>query len=520
MRVYLVNPSHLSFGTAVITPRWLFVLAAATPETYGTPVIVDETLEQFDTTVVKPGDVVGIGIHTANALRGYDIGKKARAAGAWVVYGGIHSTLFPDEVREHGQAHAVVSGDGDRVFAKVLADCAVGAPQPRYDGGRLDGESFSPARWDLLPADRYMWASVQTVRGCPKHCSFCSVWRTDGQTPRQRNVAAVVREVVELRRKGFRFVLLADDNFYPVTVEDLAMADRREDKRRYNELKELRQERFDLMEQLAQLPKDMVFFTQITMEAAEDLEFLAAMKKANIKGALVGVESVTPEGLKAIFKNFNDAGPALVSRLQKFRDNGVHVLGSFIFGLPTDNLETFTATADLAQKAGVTFAQFVMLTPLPGTIDFEKWEKEEVNGPQVDGIPLTRYWLIPSDKRPKIYSPHPRLSSDEIRAGTQRTWDRFYSLPAIWERSTCVKSVKARLAFVLLSKLYRQMYANTGIATDSARVQRSANRARFIAGLARRLFVAKPMPELVEPAGLAAVQRRVTPAILHVTSRA
>ena len=73
-----------------------------------------------------------------------------------------------------------------------------------------------PARWDLLPKDRYMWASVQTVRGCPKHCSFCSVWRTDGQEPRQREVDRVVREIVELRRLGFRFIALADDNFYPV----------------------------------------------------------------------------------------------------------------------------------------------------------------------------------------------------------------------------------------------------------------------------------------------------------------
>ena len=78
MRVFLVNPSHLSFGTAVITPRWLFVLAAATPARFGTPVIVDETLEQFDLSAVQPGDVVGIGIHTANALRGYDIGRAAR----------------------------------------------------------------------------------------------------------------------------------------------------------------------------------------------------------------------------------------------------------------------------------------------------------------------------------------------------------------------------------------------------------------------------------------------------------
>ena len=429
MRVFLVNPSQLSFGTAVITPRWMFVLAAATPERFGTPIIVDETLEQFDLARVQPGDVVGIGIHTANAVRGYEIGRAARAAGAYVVFGGIHSTLYPDEVREHGAAHAVVSGDGDEVWAKALADCELDAPQARYDGGRVSGDSFSSARWDLLSADKYMWASVQTVRGCPKHCSFCSVWRTDGQTPRQRNVAAVVREVVELRRKGFRFILLADDNFYPVTLEDLAMADRRADKSRYDWLTALRQERFELMEQLAKLPDDMVFYTQITMEAAEDPEFLAAMRRANIKGALVGVESVTPEGLKAVFKNFNDSGDALVAKLQKFSEAGVYVLGSFIFGLPTDKPDTFMATAELAQKAGVAFAQFVLLQPFPGTIDFEKWEKAEVDGPTVDGIPLTRYWLIPSNKRPKIYSPHPLLSPDQIRAGTQLAWDHFYALP-------------------------------------------------------------------------------------------
>ena len=129
------------------------------------------------------------------------------------------------------------------------------------------------------------------------------------------------------------------------------------------------------MAQLAQLPEDMVFFTQITMEAAEDPEFLDAMRRARIRGALVGVESVTPEGLKAVYKDFNVAGEALVERLQAFREHGVHVLGSFIFGLPTDTPDTFDATADLAQRAGVPFAQFVMLTPLPGTVDFAKWEQ-------------------------------------------------------------------------------------------------------------------------------------------------
>jgi radical SAM superfamily enzyme YgiQ (UPF0313 family) len=498
MRIHLVNPSDLSFGTAVITPRWLYVLAAATPARFGTPLIVDETLERFDESAVRAGDVVGIGIHTANALRGYAVGELARQRGAFVIYGGIHATLFPEEVRERGAAHSVVSGDGDLVWPQVLADCERGTPMPSYTGGRIDGNAFSAARWDLLPDRRYMWGSVQTVRGCPKHCSFCSVWRTDGQKPRQRPVSDVLAEIVALRRKGFRFILLADDNFYPVTLADLAAADRRADKSRLMELTRLRQERFELMTRLEQLPEDMVFFTQITMEAAEDPEFLQAMRRARIRGALVGVESVTPEGLKAVYKNFNEAGEGLVTRLQAFRAQGVHVLGSFIFGLPTDTPDTFAATADLAQRSGVSFAQFVMLTPFPGTLDFAKWEQQE-DGRTVEGVPLTRYWLLPASRRPKVYSPHPTMSPETIRRGTQAAWDSFYRLPAIWKRSTCVRSLRARLAFLLISKLYRQMYANTGIATDSARVAKSARRARLLASAVRRLFIARPMPELEVP---------------------
>jgi Radical SAM superfamily len=500
MRVHLVNPSDLSFGTAVITPRWLFVLAGATPRIYGDATIVDETLEPIDPESIEPGDVVGIGIHTANALRGYAIGRMARERGAWVVFGGIHSTLFPDEVREFGQAHAVVRGDGDLVWSSVLHDCATGTPAPLYEGGRVDGDQFVSARWDLLPADRYMWGSVQTVRGCPKHCSFCSVWRTDGQRPRQRAAEDIVAEIVALRRRGFRFILLADDNFYPVSLADLQMARRRSDPTALQQLTALREERFTLMRRLARLPDDLVFYTQITMEAAEDPDFLDAMHAARIRGALVGVESVTPEGLKAVYKDFNLAGEALVGRLQAFRRHGIHVLGSFIFGLPTDTPDTFAATADLAQRAGVAFAQFVMLTPFPGTVDFARWEKEATDVATVDGVPLTRYWLIPPSRRPKVYSPHPSMTADEIRAKTQATWDRFYTLPLIWERSACIRSWRGRLAFVLISRLYRQMYANTGIATDSARVARSARWARLIAKHTRRLFVTTPMPDLKVPA--------------------
>jgi len=326
------------------------------------------------------------------------------------------------------------------------------------------------------------------------------VWNTHGQRPRQRASDVVVEEIVQLRRLGFRFIALADDNFYPVTLTDLELAARQNNSERLNELRKIRDERFELMARLAKLPDDTVFFTQITMEAAEDTEFLDAMRGARIKGALVGVESVTPSGLKDVYKDFNLAGEALIEQLKTFRRHGVHVLGSFIFGLPSDRPETFHTTAAAAISAELTFAQFVTLSPYPGTVDFIRWEKGlGENPPTVAGIPLTRRWLIPQHLRPKLYWDHPVMSAEEIRSRTQAVWDTFYSWRPIWKRSRFIKSSRGRLAFLLISKIYRKMYADTGIATDSARVSRSTRWVRIMAKPCRHLFAGQPMPDLQIP---------------------
>ena len=154
MKIILVNPSDVSFGISLVAPRWLYVLAGATPSTFGDPVIVDEGLESLDVKKITKGDVVGIGIHTSNARRGYEVGLKARERGAYVIFGGIHASLYPEEAYELGGAHGVVKGDGDVIWAQVLADCSNGGPQKLYDGGRVEGDEFTPARWDLLPLDR------------------------------------------------------------------------------------------------------------------------------------------------------------------------------------------------------------------------------------------------------------------------------------------------------------------------------------------------------------------------------
>ena len=104
-----------------------------------TPILVDESLEQIVPETIQPGDIVGISVHTGNALRGYEVGRMARARGAWVVYGGIHATLFPEEALERGEAHAVVKGDGDIAWGKAVADCLAGTPERIYEGGRIEG---------------------------------------------------------------------------------------------------------------------------------------------------------------------------------------------------------------------------------------------------------------------------------------------------------------------------------------------------------------------------------------------
>ena len=151
------------------------------------------------------------------------------------------------------------------------------------------------------------------------------------------------------------------------------------------------------------------------------------------------------------------------------------VLGSFIFGLPSDRPSTFAATADIADRAGLAFAQFVMLTPYPGTVDFAASEKGlGEDATRISGVPVTRHWLIPQAQRPKVYAPFRNVSGRDPREDTGRVGSVLQPAADL-ARSRCTPTFRARLAFVLISKLYRQMYTYTGIATDSARVSR-ANR--------------------------------------------
>ena len=155
----------------------------------GDPILCDETLEHFKPESVQPGDIVGIGIHTGNALRGYAVGRLAKERGAHVIYGGIHTTLFPTNFRAW-IGDAVVTGDGDIAWPQAVRDCAKGSLQRVYKGGRVSGKSFLPARWDLLPKDGYMWASCKPFVAAQSTAHFVP---SGGPTAKRRVPAMPIR---------------------------------------------------------------------------------------------------------------------------------------------------------------------------------------------------------------------------------------------------------------------------------------------------------------------------------------
>ena len=258
------------------------------------------------------------------------------------------------------------------------------------------------------------------------------------------------------------------------------------------------------MAQLAQLPDDLVFYTQITMEAAEDPEFLDAMQRAHIRGALVGVESVTAEGLKDVYKGFNLAGDALVARLRAFRRHGVHVLGSFIFGLPSDDARHVRRDGRAGGRGRPHVRAVRAADAVSRARSTSRSGRPKTRTARGRTSTACRHAALAdsaSSERPKLYI---AASDDVARGDPRRHAGRLGSLLQLAAASGRGRSVveshaRRALAFVLVSKLYRQMYANTGIATDSARVARSKRWARWLGLAVRRLFLATPMPELQMP---------------------
>jgi radical SAM superfamily enzyme YgiQ (UPF0313 family) len=362
-RLYLINPSNpLVSSVSVSESRWnryrvwkplsLMVLAGLTPPEWEIT-IVDENLGAPDYHSMSRPHLVGITAFTSQANRAYQVAAHFRSLGVPVVMGGIHATMCLNEVME--RVDSVVTGEAESIWIQVLHDARRGALKPHYEGGHADFNHFVPARHDLLPG-RYAFGAIQTTRGCPLNCNFCSVTSFNGAQYRQRPVADVVREFQAIPEKR---VLVVDDNLVGTRPEHLARAK-------------------ELFRALAQANLHKQWIAQATINFADDDELLALAAKAGCQGVFIGFESPTPEGLRELGKKFNLTKdrdfPASVRRIQRHK---ILVVGSFIIGLDVDEPGIGKRIADAAGRYQVDSLNTLFLTPLPGTRLWDQMNSEE-----------------------------------------------------------------------------------------------------------------------------------------------
>ncbi len=446
MRLYLINPSNpLVAITKINESRWnryrvwkplgLMVLAGLTPPEWEIS-IVDENLGVPDYSAMPRPDLVGITAFTSQATRAYEVAASFRSLGVPVVMGGIHATMCLEEVME--RVDSVVTGEAESIWREVLEDAQRGSLKRRYDGGLAEIDDVPLARHDLLNTG-YALGAIQTTRGCPLNCTFCSVTAFNGAHYRLRPIPDIVREFQLIREKH---VLLVDDNLIGTRPEHIARA------------KDL----FRAMSQ-ANLRKEWV--AQVTINFADDEELLSLAAKAGCRGVFIGFESLSPEGLREIGKKFNLLkGRDFRTSVQRIQRHKILVVGSFVIGLDIDEPGIGKRIAEVASRYGVDNLNTLFLTPLPGTRLWDRMKSE-------DRIALNRFpedWKYYTLTFPVARYRHLSLA-DVIQE--KITCDRgFYSMPRIlrrvwsniWQRRKPWLSLVGNLSYRRNIQLNRKVY--------------------------------------------------------------
>jgi len=414
MRLYLINPSNpLVSIVNVKESRWnryrvwkplsLMVLAGLTPPDWEIS-ILDENLGVPDYPAMPRPDLVGITAFTSQANRAYEVAAHFRRLGVPVVMGGIHATMCLDEVLEH--VDAVVTREADGIWPQVLEDARQGRLKRRYDGGFVEMTDVAPARHDLLSRG-YAFGAIQTTRGCPLNCSFCSVTAFNGAHYRLRPVPDVVREFQSIRE---RLVLVVDDNLIGTRPEHIARAK-------------------DLFRALARANLRKEWIAQATINFADDEELLTLAAKAGCSGVFIGFESPAPEGLRAYGGKFNLLkGRDIRASVQRIQRHNMLVAGSFIIGLDADEPGIGRRIAEAGRRYGVDNLNVLFLTPLPGT---RLWDQMKAQG----RIPLHVFpqdWKYYTLTYPVARYEH--LSLDGIIQEMISCNETFYSVPHIFHR--------------------------------------------------------------------------------------
>jgi radical SAM superfamily enzyme YgiQ (UPF0313 family) len=421
------NPYHLTASErrAVWFPKLsLPTIAAYTPPGWDI-VLVDEAVQDID--FDQPCDLVGLSIMTCYAPRAYEIATEFKKRGKPVVLGGVHPTYCPDEALRY--CDAIVCGEAEDLWPQLVADFEAGAMKRMYKMGEFPSlEHYLSPRVDLLSPDAYMTRQCSfTTRGCHFDCEFCSVSPFNGKTTRRRPVPEVVKELAQVKQwiRSELVERMANDTLWRAFVTALRIRIGIEDGTIFAFVDDLHNSNRTYCRELwaALKPLKIKWGCQSTLFLGDDEEMVKLAAESGCVSVFVGMESLDEDCLEETNKPFNRV-QKFADEIKMFHDNGIMVNPGIVFGFDNDDESVFERAVEFLVKNQVELAYFNVLTPLPGTALYERYN----NAGRIFDRDWSKY-----DGKHVVFHPS-RMTPEQLQEGFFWANHEFYSIPSIWRR--------------------------------------------------------------------------------------